>query len=225
MKRIFTFFFALLSTCTFSAYAAIVEGTCGDNLTWTLNTEDSTLVVSGTGEMYNYQSWEDYTSYIKYVTLPDGLTSIGDGAFYWCSGLTSVTIPNSVTRIGDMAFVGCDGLSSPVYTADCFAYLPTSYQGAYTIPEGIKQIVGGAFDDCSRLTSVTIPSSVTNIENGVFLYIQKLKKITCYAPIPPLVGQVNKYPISYTLYVPAEYVDTYRQTEWWKAFKSIRAIK
>ena len=124
-----------------------------------------------------------------------------------------------------MAFVGCDGLSSPVYTADCFAYLPTSYQGAYTIPEGIKQIVGGAFDDCSRLTSVTIPSSVTNIENGVFLYIQKLKKITCYAPIPPLVGQVNKYPISYTLYVPAEYVDTYRQTEWWKAFKSIRAIK
>ena len=50
MKRIFTFFFSLLSACTFSAYAAIVDGTCGDNLTWALNTEDNSLTISGTLE-------------------------------------------------------------------------------------------------------------------------------------------------------------------------------
>ena len=45
------------------------------------------------------------------VTIPNSVTSIGDGAFYGCSGLTSVIIPNSVTSIGDEAFRGCSGLT------------------------------------------------------------------------------------------------------------------
>ena len=102
MKRIFTFFFALLSACTFSAYAAIVDGTCGDNLTWTLNTKDSTLVIAGTGEMktsYSSRPWGEYQYYIKYVTIEDGVKNIGHYAFKECYGLISVTIPNSVTSI------------------------------------------------------------------------------------------------------------------------------
>ena len=148
MKRIFTFFFALLSACTFSAYAAIVDGTCGDNLTWTLNTKDSTLVISGTGEMRNYNDysssapWYDYKIYIKYVTLPDGLTSIGNYAFDGCYKMTSVTIPNSVTSIGKCAFYNCYGLTS------------------ITIPNSVTSIGGSAFDGCSSLTSV-----VWNAEN------------------------------------------------------------
>ena len=88
-----------------------------------------------------------------------------------CSGmskLTSITISNSVTSIGNGAFGGCYGLTSPVYNAHCFAYMPRYYGGAYTIPEGIKQIVGSAFYDCSHLTSITIPNSVTSIGNRAF---------------------------------------------------------
>ena len=83
------------------------------------------------------------------VTIPDGVTSIGDEAFAWCSGLTSVTIPNSVTSIGDMAFAYCSGLTS------------------VTIPDSVTRIGDGAFEGCSGLTSVTIGSGVTSIGNPV----------------------------------------------------------
>ena len=138
MKRFFTFFFALLSACTFSAYADIVEGTCGDNLTWTLNTDNRTLVISGTGEMdsFSYVSpvpWYDYLSYIKYVTVEDGVTSIGDHAFEYCSDLTSITLGSGVTSIGKEAFYGCSSLAvvnveattPPTLSADAFTSSPT----------------------------------------------------------------------------------------------------
>ena len=163
MKRIFTFFFALLSACTFSAYAAIVEGTCGDNLTWTLNTEDSTLVISGTGEMktsYSSVPWKDYRSYIKYVTLPDGLTSIGNSAFQYCSALTSITIGNSVTSIGDDAFYSCESLTS------------------ITIPNNVTSIGDEAFKFCYGLTSVTIGNSVTSIGDEAFYRCESLTSVT-----------------------------------------------
>ena len=193
MKRIFTFFFALLSACTFSAYAAIVEGTCGDNLTWTLNTKDSTLVISGTGEMTNYSysssaPWSDYKSYIKYVTIQDNVTSIGDytfdrpaeydeyenirsitlgnsvktigsAAFRGCPSLTSITIPNSVTSIGELAFAWCSGLTS------------------VTFGSGVTSIGDYAFCECSALTSITIPNSVIEIGGAMFYGCDSLKSV------------------------------------------------
>ena len=79
------------------------------------------------------------------VAIPSFVTSIGQRAFYGCSGLTSVTIPSSVTRIDDDAFSGCSALTS------------------VTISEGVTSIGGGAFESCSGLTSVTIPFSVEYI--------------------------------------------------------------
>ena len=112
------------------------------------------------------------------VTIPNSVTSIDSYAFCYCRSLTSVTIPNSVTLIGSEVFLGCSSLSFPVYNAHCFAYMPTSYAGAYTIPESIKQIVGGAFYGCSSLTSVTIPNSVTSIGSNAFEGCSSLTSIT-----------------------------------------------
>ena len=112
------------------------------------------------------------------VTIPNSVTSIGNYAFSGCSGLTSVTIGSSVTSIGDYAFYRCSSLTSPVYNAHCFAYMPTSCNGAYTIPEGIKQIAGCAFCSCSGLTSITIPNSVTSIGAGAFYGCSALTSIT-----------------------------------------------
>ena len=122
------------------------------------------------------------------VTIGNSVTSIGDCAFRSCS-LTSITIPNSVTSIGGYAFSDCSSLTTPVYNAHCFAYMPTSFKGAYVIPEGIKQIAGGAFDDCSSLTSVTIPNSVTSIGYGAFSDCSSLTSLT----IPNSVTSIENY--------------------------------
>lgn len=85
-------------------HAEIYSGECGANLRWSLNTQDSTLTITGTGAMTNWESTYDVPWYknngkIKFVTLPEGLTSIGGGAFASCYHITSVTMPNSVTSI------------------------------------------------------------------------------------------------------------------------------
>jgi hypothetical protein len=86
--------------------------------------------------------------------IPGGVTSIADGAFSDCIGLSSVTIPDSVASIGSNAFYGCTGLS------------------AVTIPNGVTSIGSSAFYGCSGLSSVTIPGSVTNIGDYAFAYCQ-----------------------------------------------------
>lgn len=78
------------------------SGTCGDNLTWTYYESTHSLVIAGSGAMYNYSTvkptpWGGSDNIVS-VSLPDGLTSIGNFAFYKLSYLTSVNIPNSVTN-------------------------------------------------------------------------------------------------------------------------------
>ena len=111
------------------------------------------------------------------VAIPSSVTTIGDHAFWSCKSLESVNLPSSVSSIGRGAFYLCSKITEPIYNANCFAYLPTSYKGSYTIPNGIKQIAGWAFKNCG-LTTVNIPSSVTTIDEGAFWNCYELSSIT-----------------------------------------------
>ena len=91
-------------------------------------------------------------SMLTSITIPNSVTSIGNYAFYNCSGLTgTLTIPNSVTSIGNYAFCGCSGLT-----------------GNLMIPESVTSIGSYAFNGCSGLTWVNIPNSVTSISDYTF---------------------------------------------------------
>ena len=143
---------------------AKVYGTCGDNLSWSLDTSTGLLDITGSGAMSNYhesnQPWANYRSSITSVNLPSGLSSIGDYAFYKCSRLTTITIPESVTSIGDYAFYYLNGLTT------------------ITIPESVTSIGNSAFDKCSGLTSLTIPECVTSIGNYAFYKCSGLTSLT-----------------------------------------------
>ena len=182
MKKISIFLLALFASAGITQ-AAIFDGPCGDNLTWSLNTQDSTLTITGSGEMTNWHGdpdfapWYDYKSYIKYVSLPDGVTSIGDWAFRDCSGLTSIEIPNSVTGIGSDAFDGCSGLTSVTIGND-YAFYECYRLTSVTIGNSVTSIGSSAFGGCSSMTSVTIPSSVTIIGEGAFFLCTGLTSVT-----------------------------------------------
>ena len=157
----------------------VASGTCGKNLTWTLD-GNGTLTISGTSPMYNYSYYgrapwrsQGYESKVKRAVINEGVTSIGDYAFYDCSGLTSITIPSGVTSIGDCAFYDCSGLTSitipsSVTNIGASAFWCCSGLMSITIPSSVTSIGGGAFLKCSGLTSITIPSSVTSIGVNAF---------------------------------------------------------
>ena len=147
MKKLLSFLICtalILSIIPTSVFAAgETSGICGNNLTWSYNTETATLTISGTGDMYNYSSnnatpWYQYCSDMKYVTIGDKVTSIGRNAFCGYEGLTSITIPNSVTIIGMWAFAGCTGLKS------------------INIPDSVTSIGKYAFSYCADLSSLTV---------------------------------------------------------------------
>jgi len=137
------------------------------------------------------------------VTIPDGVTSIGYGAFSRCESLTSITIPDGVTSIGDRAFYECEGLTSiiipdSVTSIGSWAFYECESLTSITIPDGVTSIGDSAFEGCKNLAdqdglvivcnvvygycgtskSIIIPDSVTSIGDSAFYWCEKLTSIT-----------------------------------------------
>ena len=113
------------------------------------------------------------------VTIPSSVTSIGDYAFYFCSSLTSVSIPNSVTSIGEGTFSDCLSLisvtiSNGVTSIGKRAFSNCYYLTSITIPNSVTSIGKGAFYNSTRLTSVIIPNSVTSIGERAFSWVKNI---------------------------------------------------
>jgi hypothetical protein len=149
-----------------------------------------------------------YADYgIKSILIGTNVTVIGGGAFEIC-GMTNITIPASVNSIGSVAFAACKNLTAinvdpnnPLYesvngvlfTKDLTQLLafPSGIAGSYTIPNRTVRIDDSAFCNCSGLTSVIFPNSVTSI-SAAFYYCQGLTSVT----IPGSVTSIEQFAFS-----------------------------
>ena len=155
-----------------------------------------------------------YCTGLTSVTIPNSVTSIKYNAFYGCSGLTSVTIPNSVTSIGESAFSSCSGLTSvtipnSVTSIGYQAFSGCSNLTSVTIPNSVTSIGGYAFYNCNGLTSIDIPNSVTSIGEDAFKNCTGLTSVT----IPNSVTSIVKGAFDGCTSLPVidfiRYADTY----------------
>ena len=235
MKKIISLLLSLAMLLTITsglnltAFADVKTGKCGDNVTYSLDTETGVLTISGTGDMADYSTYSpfddnnsvesviiengvtsigggvfEYCTSLISVTIPNSVTSIGDSAFFGCTSLTSVTIPNSVTSIGDSAFYNCTSLTSvtipnTVTSIGDSAFYNCTSLTGVTIPDSVTSIGRSAFSTCKSLISVTIPNSVTSIGRSAFSNCTSLKSVT----IPNSVTSIGDYAF-YVCYFTSE---------------------
>ena len=245
----------LLSMVGLHVYASDIEV---DGIYYNFNANTKTASVTFKGDKYNSYD-NEYTgavvipSEVTYGGEKYSVTSIGDNAFYDCSGLTSVTIgnnvkriggfafaycygltsftiPNSVTSIGSAAFERCSGLTSitipnSVTSISEYAFSNCSGLTSVTIPNSVTTIGCETFRGCSGLTSVTIPNSVTSICGNAFTGCSALTSVTALNPTPVAIEQyVFSNRTNATLYVRKGSKEAYQAADYWKEFKEIVEI-
>ena len=195
------------------------------------------------GRNWTYGGSGAMSTDIKNLTLTNGVTVIPNDAFYNCSGLTSVNIPNSVTSIGYAAFAYCSGLktliiedgdtklnvgdnafeSAPLenltigrnWTCGGGRAMTTSIKNL-TLTNGVTVIPNYAFHNCSGLTSVNIPESVSSIGYQAFVGCSALTSVTSFNQNPPVMNDNSfegRYALA-TLNLSPEASSRYLATNW-----------
>lgn len=194
INRIFSALLAfLLCVGLFAFPASAAEGTCGDDLTWVL--ENGTLTISGKGEMYNYTEdsmapWYESADLIQCIVVDDGITSVGDLAFYGLSNLNVVSLPSTVRTLGDLAFADCIKLVhiaiSGVEEIGWGCFYGCSSLVNLILPDGLRSIGDQAFYFCISLAGITVPESTVEFGAMVFTYCENLVYVKIKSPIKVL---------------------------------------
>ena len=193
-NKIFSLLFAIIA----STNLLLAEsGTCGENLTWDLTDSVLTINGTGAMTDYSSAPevpWYLQRSSINSVIVSQGVTSIGNCAFLGCSSLKSIIIPNSVTSIKAWAFYHCIDLTSVIIPSSITSIGYEAFSGCCNLPvednlryadtylvevvdktlttshikQGTRWIGNYAFRECTELTSVDIPNSITSVGDYAF---------------------------------------------------------
>lgn len=179
-----------------------LSGKCGDNVTWTLDPDAMVLTISGTGAMYDYESgtsedksgWSPYrqycysnTAHYTKIIIEEGVTRIGNNAFYMSDMLEEISISNTVEEIGDNAFSNCSLAKitiPPSVKSIGNSALGFSLFTEIIFPEGLESLGNSVLVGCSFLKSIVLPASLKSIGNSLlgsreyFIYCNNVNSVT-----------------------------------------------
>ena len=224
-----------------------------ENLNAKENNYWGATMCNGDGVVINDNIVVDCAPWATSVTIPDGITGIGDGAFSGCSGIEgALVIPSTVTSIGIRAFADCKKLTSLTVkggSIGLWAFSGCSGLTSVSLQEGVTNIGDGAFSGCSGIkgdlvipstvTSIgesafegcsgiegtlVIPSTVTSIGDGAFANCDKLTSINSLALLPPSLGKYTFESVPKDIPVYVQDDVAYKNAEGWKEFTNIQLI-
>lgn len=172
---VFTLLTLLLTLC---ASAETVSGNCGvagneTSVTWSFDTETGVMTIEGKGDIANYSKggapWYEYKEQLTEVVIKDGVTRVGNYAFYGMKKLQSVSFPAKLTSIGEHSFLYCTSLDNVTIPGSVKNKIgDRAFQGCSSLKnlvleEGITAISARIFMDCTALEEVVLPTTVTSI--------------------------------------------------------------
>ena len=173
MKRIISIISAVLMLCALCVPAFAddtpTSGSCGDNLSWSINDDHTVLTFTGSGDMHDYGyysdevPWWDYRDLVTTINFPTGITHISTYAFCYFSKIENVWIPADKVSLGKQCFFGCSSLKNLA--------IGTPMGSA---SESIN-IGSESFEQCENLENVFLSRALKNVDYDGFEQCYALK--------------------------------------------------
>lgn len=166
----------------------VCDNSCGTNATWSLDAS-GVLTISGSGAMTDYANagdppWYAMINDITSIVVKNGITRVGNYAFFNARNVKKVTLADSVTSIGKTALEHMEALTS------------------IKLPAKLTSLEGYAFSSCVKLASITFPKTVTSIAERAFGNCSSLKTMTFEGSAPSIASDAFNY-VTATAYYPA----------------------
>ncbi len=186
-------------------YASLAEkyikGACGKdfsksykNITYTYNKQTKVMTLSGTGKMKEntYLYFDNIGKDVKKVVIGEGITNIGESAFYEFENMEEIEIGKDVKSIDSYAFQSCKSLKKVVLpeeltTIGKMGFYRCSALEEIVIPKSCQDIGEAAFESCINLRSIKLPYGIAEIKSQTFKYCESLETIE----IPESVGKIG----------------------------------
>lgn len=196
------------------------------------STETTFTVPSSVKEISAFAFADAVGQTLTAVTLPEGITTLGNAAFGWCNKLTSVNLPSSITSMGEQVFDYCSMLNAIEIPEGITELKRESFYNCKALkdvklPSTLQKIGQSAFASCSALDTISLPAGVNSIGQRAFAMCNKLLAITCNATTPAKLSAAataifsSNTLIKGRLHVPQDALEAYKSASGWSTFANI----